>query len=334
VTMHSMMTPTVKMADIILPTRDVMWEEKNITRSSYGGFESINYCPGVVEPQGEVKSTTWIYVKLAEKLGIDPVKFFKYYTSDENWENDWERYLKDCYQSAVDNYQGKGITIPPWKEFTEGAFLNCDELDDKPFTGWDKQIKEGKPFMTETGKIEFYSNYIADERNRGKGEHYDPFGRLYDDLPADWGDLTPMQTYQPTVKGMDDPRVEEYPLMLLSPHSRYRVHYLFFNHPWLKDHVYRHSVWISATDAKQRGIKENDLIRVYNERGEVVMPAYVTSRIMPGVIALYHGGWYMPDSSGIDFGGTPSTLLGGDFTSTPVATKVTTLVQIEKYKGA
>jgi anaerobic selenocysteine-containing dehydrogenase len=61
VSMHSTMTPTVKYADIILPAQDWMWEEKNITRSSYGGFECINYCPGVVEPPGEVKPWLWVY---------------------------------------------------------------------------------------------------------------------------------------------------------------------------------------------------------------------------------------------------------------------------------
>ncbi|GAH84216.1 unnamed protein product, partial [marine sediment metagenome] len=89
--MHSMMTATAKYADIILPVRDWMWEERNIaTGETYGGFESINFCPGVVKPPGEAKPWVWIYTKLAEKLGIDPKKFFKYYTTDENWDRDWE----------------------------------------------------------------------------------------------------------------------------------------------------------------------------------------------------------------------------------------------------
>jgi anaerobic selenocysteine-containing dehydrogenase len=105
VTMHSIMTPTVKYADVILPAQDWMWEEKNIFRiGTYGGFECINYCPGVVRPPGEVKPWVWVYTKLAEKLGIDPRKFFKYYTSDENWDKDWERYQKDSYQLIIDYY--------------------------------------------------------------------------------------------------------------------------------------------------------------------------------------------------------------------------------------
>ena len=333
VTMHSRKTPTVTYADIILPAQDWMWEEKNITQSQYGGFECINYCPGVVKPPGEVKPWAWVYTKLAEKLGIDPKKFFKYYTTDENWDRDWERYLEDCYQEIVDYYGKQNKEVPSWEGFTRGEFINCDELDDKPFTGWDEQIKEGKPFKTESGKIELYSPYIADKTNRGKGKHYDSFGRLYDNLPSDWGDLTPSTIYQTPVRGMDDPLVKRYPLLLVCPHSRYRVHYLFWDHPWLKDHVYQHRVWLSTTDARTRGIKDGDLVHTYNDRGRVIMPAYVTSRMMPGLIAIRHGGKYIPHESGADVGASPSTLLGGDFESCITPAKATNLVQVEKYQG-
>ena len=62
------------------------------------------------------------------------------------------------------------------------------------------------------------------------------------------------------------------------------------------------------------------------------MPAYVTSRIMPGVVAIHHGGKYTPGDSGVDFGASPSTLLGGDFGSGVTPAKTTNLVQIEKYQ--
>jgi anaerobic dimethyl sulfoxide reductase subunit A len=334
VTMHSRMTPTTTYADIILPAQDWMWEEKNIFQSgAYGGFECINYCPGVVEPPGEVKPWLWVYTKLAQKLGIDPKKFFTYYTTDENWDQDWERYQKDSYQGVIDYYKKRNIEVPAWEEFSKGKFINCDELDEVPFTGWDEQIKENKPFKTRSGMIEFYSDYIADEANRGTGQHLDDSGRIYDNLPADWGALTPLAVYEDAVRGMDDPLVEKYPLMMLAPHARYRVHYLFWDHHWLKDHVYRHRVWISATDAENRAIKDDDMVKVYNDRGTVVMPAYVTTRLMPGLIVIHHGGKYLPDESGVDFGGSPSTLLGGDNKSCVTPAKATNLVQVEKYQG-
>lgn len=331
VTMHSIMTATTQYADIILPAQDWMWEEKNVFKiGSYGGFECINYCPGVVKPPGEVKPWAWVYTKLAEKLGIDPHKFFKYYTTDENWDQDWERCQKDGYQLVVDYYKDRHIQVPSWEKFTQGQFINCDELDDTPFTGWDEQIKEGKPFKTESGKIEFFSNYVADETNRGTGVHRDPQNRIYDNLPSDWGELTPMAVYEDAVRGMSDPLADKYPLLMLAPHARYRVHYLFWEHAWLRDHIYRHRIWISTPDAAAGGIKDDDMVMAYNDRGKIIMPAYVTSRLMPGIIVIHHGGKYMPDKSGIDHGASPSTLLGGDFKSCITPAKASNLVQIKK----
>ncbi len=331
--MTSVHNSTSRYADIILPARDWMWEEKGVTKSGYGGFESVNYCPGVVPPQGETKSWAWVYVKIAEGIGVDPHKLFPHYTTDENWERDWERFQKDIYQGAVDWFQKRNIEVPPWRDFIRGKFINSDEYDETPYTGWDEQIKEGKPFRTESGKIELYSKYIADEANRGKSEHYDPAGRLYDNLPADWGDMTPSPTYRAIPRGMDDELAGQYPLFLLSSHSRYRVHYLFWEHSWLRNHVYRHRVWINAADAAARGIKDNDTVLIFNDRGKVVMPAYVTRRMMPGTVLLHAGGKVVHDGSGTDFGGSPSTLLGGDFQSCLAPARATNLVQIEKYHG-
>ena len=332
--MHSIMTATARYADIILPSRDWMWEEKSVTRSApYGAFDSINYCPGVVEPPGEVRSWPWVYLKLAEKLGIDPKKVFKYYTTDENWDSDWERYQKDIYQGVVEHYKKKGVDIPSWQKFSSGQFINCDELDEEPYTGWDEQIKMGKPFHTESGKIELFSRYIANEANRGKGEHYDVFGRLYDNLPADWGDMTPSPTYRSMPRGMDDPLTKKYPLFLLTSHSRYRVHYLFWEHSWLRNHVYQHRVWINSADARARGIRDNDMVMVYNDQGKLVMPAYVTPRMMPGTLLIHQGGKVIFDEHGVDFGASPSTLLGGELESCIAPARATNLVQVEKYTG-
>jgi len=334
VTMMNVMNSSVIYSDIILPAQDPMWEEEYVTiNATYGGFECINYCPEVVKPPGETKPLTWAYVKIAEKLGIDTKKFFKYYTTDENWENDWKEYQKGCYQRIVEYYKKKDINVPPWEDFIQGEFINCDELDDKPFTGWDDQMIEGKPFPTESGKIELHSRYIDDESNRGKGEHFDTAGRLYENLPSDWGDMTPSPTYMAMPRGMDDTLTKKYPLFLLTSHSRYRAHNLFWEHSWLRNHVYQHRVWINAADAFTRGIKDNDKILVYNDRGKVVMHAYVTQRMMPGTVLLHSGGKAIHDKAGVDVGAAPSTLLGGEFDSCLAPARATNLVQIEKYAG-
>jgi anaerobic dimethyl sulfoxide reductase subunit A len=57
---------------------------------------------------------------------------------------------------------------------------------------------------------------------------------------------------------------------------------------------------MSVADAKARGIKDGDQVRVHSSVGEMIIPAYVTSRIIPGVAAVYHGGFYAPSATKTD----------------------------------
>lgn len=67
-------------------------------------------------------------------------------------------------------------------------------------------------------------------------------------------------------------------------------------------------MWINPLDAGQRGIKNGDMIRIFNDRGEVHIAAKVTPRMMPGVVALGEGAWYSPDSKKIDRAGSINVL--------------------------
>jgi len=96
-------------------------------------------------------------------------------------------------------------------------------------------------------------------------------------------------------------------LRLLTPHSRLRANSVLHANPWLRQ-LEPHELWISAEDADERGIRGGDLVSVHNDCGEVAVPAKVTERIMPGVVCLYQGTWYKPDSRGVDRGGCANTL--------------------------
>ena len=53
---------------------------------------------------------------------------------------------------VIDYYRKRNIDVPSWEEFSQGKFINCDELDEEPFTGLDDQIKDGKPFQNAIGE--------------------------------------------------------------------------------------------------------------------------------------------------------------------------------------
>ena len=48
---------------------------------------------------------------------------------------------------------------------------------------------------------------------------------------------------------------------------------------------------INPTDAKDRGLKDNDEVIVYNDRARTVVKARVTDSVRPGVINITEGWW-------------------------------------------
>ena len=84
-------------------------------------------------------------------------------------------------------------------------------------------------------------------------------------------------------------------------------------------------------DAEKRGIKNDDLVIVRNDRGRIRIKARVTSRIAPGVVSVPQGAWYNPNKDGIDIGGSANTLTS--LHPSPLAkgnAQHTALVEVEK----
>ena len=89
-------------------------------------------------------------------------------------------------------------------------------------------------------------------------------------------------------------------------------------------------MWISSVDTEERGITDGDTVMVFNDRGTMVIPAWVTRRIMPGVVCIYEGAWYNPDEKGIDRGGCANVLTRDGYSPGGAFPANTALVQIRK----
>jgi anaerobic dimethyl sulfoxide reductase subunit A len=85
-------------------------------------------------------------------------------------------------------------------------------------------------------------------------------------------------------------------------------------------------------DAEARSIKDGDMVKIYNDRGEVRITATVTERIMPGVVNMPQGAWYKPDEKGIDRGACPNTVCSDEYSPCGAHTWHTCLVEVEKAK--
>lgn len=139
---------------------------------------------------------------------------------------------------------------------------------------------------TPSGKIEIFSQVLG---KRGQ-PHLPPVPQYI----ADW-------------EGPHHPTARNYPLLLVTTHSRKRVHSTFDNLPWLQE-LEPHTLWLNPMDAEARGIQDGQQVKAFNDIGTVAITARVTERIMPGVVAIYQGAWYQPDEGGVDRGGSVNVL--------------------------
>ncbi len=87
---------------------------------------------------------------------------------------------------------------------------------------------------------------------------------------------------------------------------------------------------INSADARVRGIKDGDMVRVFNDRGQMIIPARVTERIMPGVVDIPEGASFNPDENGIDRGGCANVLTRDEASPGGAFCGNTALVQVEK----
>lgn len=100
---------------------------------------------------------------------------------------------------------------------------------------------------------------------------------------------------------------DEFPLCLITPHPRYRIHSQYDNIPWFKERQSQ-ALWIHPRDAVERGIEDGQPVCVSNPQGRTRTIACVTADIMPGVVCLPEGAWPAFEPDGTDIAGSANVL--------------------------
>ncbi len=100
---------------------------------------------------------------------------------------------------------------------------------------------------------------------------------------------------------------EQYPLRLITPKSRYRIHSQNSNVPWFRERE-EQAIWVHPHDAYPRAIGDGQEVLVTSAQGRVSIVARVTEDIMPGVVCLLEGVWPSLDSEGADTAGSANVL--------------------------
>jgi molybdopterin guanine dinucleotide-containing S/N-oxide reductase-like protein len=286
-----------KFADIILPacTSFERWDISEF--ANCGGYiqHSFNQCNHrvaliqhkCIEPLGESKSDFQIFLEIAKRLG------FAAMFSEGSTEFDWCKRLFDATDLPKvitwEEFLKKGYYVLPapkeelrapvsFRAFAEDRLKDTPEIAPLP-ADYSEQVFKG--LQTQSGKIEFVCSSL---------QRFDP----------DDPERPVMTKYIPAWEGHHTSELyQKYPLQLITPHPRYSFHTMgdgkrswineIKDHRILLDGYYYWIVRINSKDAHARGIKENDLVKVFNDRGAVICAAQITERVGPGTVHSYEG---------------------------------------------
>jgi len=173
--------------------------------------------------------------------------------------------------------------VEAWLEEKLAPFpeLNLERLGEGPVLapGHEEVAFADLVFPTPSGRIELLSREAVDR----------------------WGvDALPVFREPEESPRGKSPEVLRYPLQLLTPNGKNRIHSQFGNLRMIRALGERHVALLSPIDAAARGIAPGDRVRVHNERGEVRLEAELDLSLRPGCVVVGNG-WWIADGGTVNF---------------------------------
>lgn len=276
----TVMTDTARYADILLP--DAMRSEQlNMGTQGYAEYYSgVTVGGPAQDPPFECRPSYDVNAEIADKLGVKD-KFTAGLTQ-EGW-------IESLYKAGAK----ADPEMPSWEEILEQGVYKRKHETAVGLSAF-REDPKANPLMTPTGKIEIYSEAlanIAEERVLKEGEV-----------------ISPIPSFDPGIEGYGSV-TDEFPLYCSGWHDKARTHSSFGFIEQL-DQYNRHRLWVNPVDAQPRGISDGDTVSVKSPAGEVRIEAHVTSRIVPSMVAMPQGHWHKAEMYGdqVDEGACINTL--------------------------
>ncbi|MBL4258973.1 trimethylamine-N-oxide reductase TorA [Vibrio fluvialis] len=303
-------TATCRFSDIVLPAC-TQWERNDI--DSYGSYsgKGLIAMHRLVDPMFQSRTDFEIMTELTRRFGRH-----EEFTRGMD-EMEWVRSLyNDCKKANEGKFE-----MPEFDEFWEQSVLEFGE--GKPWVRHAdfRKDPEINALGTPSGFIEITSRKIGRYGYEHCQEH-------------------PMW-FEKTERSHGGPGSDKYPFWLQSCHPDKRLHSQMCESEAFRATYAvqgREPVYMNPMDAKAKGIKEGDLVRVFNGRGQLLAGAVLSDSYPRGVIRIEEGAWYGPLSEkegAICTYGDPNTLtLDLGTSELAQATSANTcIVDFEKFTG-
>ncbi|MEA3275463.1 MAG: molybdopterin-dependent oxidoreductase [Pseudomonadota bacterium] len=311
------MDTTATFADIVLPAASMMekWDLNTTDLHTY----AIPFTP-VIDTLHESRSDWQIWRSLADALAATGFVFDDQVPNGTTITRDFSSLLddfdtlnveggdvgddKDACQFILDNAVetngsegGIAMTLDGEHRFVDDAHLNAQpagSIIKQPYRfgatseAWTTSLQEGvayhthgrmfdelEPIGTMTGRQQFYIDH-------------------------DWY-LNEFGEELPTYKGTVD--ADPYPLRWSTPHGRWSIHSTWRDAKFqLRLQRGRTVVYLNPKEAERRGMRDNELVEVFNDHGAVQVHLNIAPRVPEGMALMYHGweryqsntGWQAP----------------------------------------
>ncbi len=262
ITVDPIMTETAMMSDLVLPAAQWL-EEEDASVAMFTAYTP--YGEKCVEPTFEHKSDFDIARELGIKFGLEAL-----YTQS------YEEVVTEMFYTSINALTGGQPTDLAGNLITRERLQKKKSIRIMP-DGYYDQF-----FLTQDYRVSFYMenpipiNYYGEEIDVVKERlpYFEP----------------PAEAWPVTVDVFEaNPLAKKYPLIYMTTHNRYRTHTTTGYNPWLLELQEGPTLHMSQTDAEARGLAQGDMVKVFNDRGFVVVMLRVDNGMPPGVVNLPHG---------------------------------------------
>ncbi|MFQ5699131.1 MAG: molybdopterin-dependent oxidoreductase [Myxococcota bacterium] len=294
------MSQTALYADILLPA--AQHHEKTSFSMPTPWPMILALGQAVVEPQGEAREE-WqvlgdLLKKLAERAAARGLESYRHPSGEtRRYDELWPAFTLDgsmtdnesaaaamLADSVASGNMPEGTTLDTFREqgysrYQGWGFLALATANASPFPKGEthaplrNHVEEGRPYPTLTRRAQFLIDHPW-------------FQEAGEDLP---------------VHKEPPPMGGTHPFRLSGGHSRWSIHAMNMTSPlMLETHRGKPFVLINDEVAREKGIEDDALVRVWNDVGEFVVPARVSPAQRPDGLTVYNGfeGFLFPGGRG------------------------------------
>ena len=296
-------------ADIVFPCTTTL------ERNDIGIAKSEPYLVAMkqaVAPVGSARNDYDAFSDIAGHLGLRDQ-----FTEGRD-EASWIRSIYDGARAVAGRH---GYSLPEYEDFLRAgeARFELREPIRSVLQGF-RENPEGAPLRTPSGRIEIFSERIA--------------GFAYDDCPGHAVWLEPHEWLGGTTAAAGS-------LHLVSNQPANRLHSQLDNGAFSRNSKIggREPALFNPADAAARGIRDGDLVRLFNARGACLAGARLSPDVARGCVQLATGAWFDPEVPGrpgsLELHGNPNVLTCDSPTSklAQAPTAHTTMIEAERYDG-